>query len=406
MKRIHILSSILISVLLVSTAALLVSYSQSSSNTPVKDSVYVGIAFCGNTTDQAKLIIDKTKSYTNLFILDSGVNAISRNATATIEICDYATDAGLNIIVNLGSYSRQTWQWEMDLFKQIKDKYGDKFLGAYYDDEPGGVPLDWNWTQEFLINSRPFGNYTELIQNKLQTAKETGVTPDNYTIEAQWFQQFLRRNIGHSDLKNNSIQTFTSDYALYWFDYLGGYDTMLVQLGWNISDNQQISLIRGAATMQNKTWGAIITWRYMQPPYLDTADNIYRQMVASYDSGAKYITIFNYPYNDTANPYGAMTEDHFEALERFWTQVVTKRVPNSAQAEAALVLPKDYGAALRKEEKIWGIWGPDDKSPVIWDNLQKLLDQYGFRLDIIYDDPAYPIMGNYSKVYYWNQTIP
>jgi hypothetical protein len=27
------------------------------------------------------------------------------------------------------------------------------------------------------------------------------------------------------------------------------------------------------------------------------------------------------------------------------------------------------------------------------------------RLDIIYDDPAFPIEGNYSKVYYWNQTI-
>jgi hypothetical protein len=406
MKRIHILSLILIIVLLASTATLLVSHTQSSNNTPPKDSVYVGIAFGGNTTDQAKLIIDRTKNYTNLFILDCGINAISTNQSAVEEICDYAINAGLNIIVNLGTYTRQNWPWQIQLFNQIRDTYGDKFLGAYYDDEPGGVPIDWNWTREFSINSRPFGNFTSQIQNKLQTAKETGVAPDNYTLEAQWFQQYLKSNVGHSDLKRDNITTFTSDYALYWFDYLGGYDTLFVQLGWNSSANQQISLIRGAANMQNKTWGSIITWKYMQPPYLDTADNIYEQMVTSYNNGAKYITIFNYPYNNTANPYGVLTDEHFEALERFWNQVATKTAPASPHAEAALVLPKDYGSALRSEEKIWGFWGPDDKSPIIWNNMQKLLDQYGFRLDIIYDDPAYPVMGNYSKVYYWNQTLP
>jgi hypothetical protein len=56
-------------------------------------------------------------------------------------------------------------------------------------------------------------------------------------------------------------------------------------------------------------------------------------------------------------------------------------------------------------DKIWGFWGPDDKSPIIWNAVQKLLSQYSLRLDIIYDDPAFPTQGNYSKVYYWNQTI-
>ena len=51
--------------------------------------------------------------------------------------------------------------------------------------------------------------------------------------------------------------------------------------------------------MQNKDWGTIITWKYTQPPYLDTGENIYNQMVTSYNAGAKYITIFNYPYNST-----------------------------------------------------------------------------------------------------------
>ncbi|GAG35080.1 unnamed protein product, partial [marine sediment metagenome] len=30
--------------------------------------------------------------------------------------------------------------------------------------------------------------------------------------------------------------------------------------------------------------------------------------------------------------------------------------------------------------------------------------QYGTSLDIVYDDPAFPVTGKYPKIYYWNQT--
>jgi hypothetical protein len=157
--------------------------------------------------------------------------------------------------------------------------------------------------------------------------------------------------------------------------------------------------------MQNKEWGAIITWKYTQPPYLDTGTNIYNQMLMAYNSGAKYITIFDYPYNLTGNPYGVLTDEHFQALQKFWNQI-SQQAPNSAHAEAALVLPYDYGFGMRSPtDKIWGFWGPDDKSPIIWNATQTLLGKYGLGLDIIYDDPEYPVEGNYSKVYYWNQTI-
>jgi type II secretory pathway pseudopilin PulG len=409
MKQVRALTLILIIILLTASATLLVSYTQSSNNQS-KAQVYVGIAFGGNTTAQAKLIIDRTKSYTNLFILDSGINPISTNQSAVKEICDYATNAGLNIIVNLGTFNRVDWTSRLQSLNSSQEKYGDKFLGAYYDDEPGGIPLDWNWTKQFTENSTLFGGANPLdlthIHYELQLAEITGIQPQNYTTEAQWFNQLLQGNRGHNDLKRYNISTFTSDYALFWFDYLGGYDTLFAQLGWNQSVNQQISLVRGAATMQNKDWGTIITWKYRQSPYLDTADNIYNQMVASYNAGAKYITIFDYPYNSTYNPYGAMTDQHFQVLEKFWNQVVIKSTPNSAHAEAALVLPKDYGWGMRSvDDKIWGFWGPDDKSPLIWDIYQTLLNKYGTRLDIIYDDAAFPIQGNYSKVYFWNQTI-
>lgn len=420
MKQVHIFAIMLTTILLVASTTLLVTYTQSLNGK--KDPVYVGVAFGGDTVAQAKLLIDKTKNYTNLFILDSGINPISTNETAAREICDYAVNAGLKIIINMGSWTPWNWPWQILFLNTSRSIYGDKFLGAYYDDEPGGIPLDWNWTKQFAENKLLFGpngttNPLSLtsIYNKIQLANQTGSLPQNYTIEAEWFNQLLERNRGHNDLKRYNITSFTSDYALYWFDYIGGYDTLFAQLGWNQTEsmpayprvNQQIALalLRGAATMQNKDWGAIITWKYTQPPYLDMGANVYNQMLMAYNSGAKYIIIFDYPYNLTGNPYGVLTEEHFQALQKFWNQI-SQQAPNSAHAETALVLPYDYGFGMRSPtDKIWGFWGPDDKSSIIWNATQTLLGKYGLGLDIIYDDPTFPVEGNYSKVYYWNQTI-
>ena len=68
-----------------------------TSETEEIEQCYVGVAFCGNTAAEAKLLIDRVKSSTNLFVLQSG--PISTNETATTEICDYAVASGLNIIV-------------------------------------------------------------------------------------------------------------------------------------------------------------------------------------------------------------------------------------------------------------------------------------------------------------------
>jgi hypothetical protein len=419
MKRAQILSLILTAILLIATVSLLVS----SQPEQPKDQVYVGVAFGGTTVDQAKLLIDRVKSYTNLFVLASGLNQISGNRTAVEEICDYATNSGLNIIVNLGTRTSSDWSWKLDFYKTAADRYGDKYLGAYYDDEPGGIPLDWDWEDYFTRNSTLFSGEANpldltVVHYLLQLSGITGVKPENYSIEAEWFHKLLTSNRGHNNLKQNNLTTFTSDYVLYWFDYLGGFDTLFAQLGHNSSNLQveylneltSLALLRGAATMQNKDWGAIVTWKYNRPPYLDDAQNVYDQMKTAYNAGAKYIMVFDYPYNvttpdGTLNPYGVLTEKHFQALRVFWNNVLDKQ-PSNAHAEAALVLPKDYGWGLRNpNDRIWGFWGPDDKSPLIWNNTQTLLSQYGLRIDIIYDDPAFPIQGNYSKVYYWNQTI-
>jgi hypothetical protein len=54
------------------------------------------------------------------------------------------------------------------------------------------------------------------------------------------------------DLKGRNIPMFTSDYALHWFDYLTGFETVFVELGWNHSRTQQIALGRGDANVQDK----------------------------------------------------------------------------------------------------------------------------------------------------------
>jgi hypothetical protein len=381
---------------------------------------HVGVAFQGNTTAEAKLLIDRVKSYTNLFVL--GSSPVSRNETATNEVCDYAIAQGLDIIVNFGYYNPNAsspdqlfrrWPWQHTWVETAKQRYGSRFLGVHYDDEPGGVQLDFDWSEFFFKNyssyfSLPFNTTLHKIYAKLIEANASGSMPDNYDLEATYFINGIRRVISHYAVsKEAQITTFTSDYALYWFDYSGGYDVILAQLGWNHSYVQDIDLVRGAARMQNKQWGAIITWKYDVPPYLASGEEIYNQMLEAYQSGARYVMIFNYPTLE-GNDYGIMKDEHFQALEKFWNNRAIpsgRSVPDFGKAEAALVLPKNYGWGMRNpDDRIWGMWGPDYNSPQIWTISRKLLSDYGLRLDIIYDDPAFPFAGKYSKVYFWNES--
>jgi hypothetical protein len=199
------------------------------------------------------------------------------------------------------------------------------------------------------------------------------------------------------------VPTFCSDYALYWFDYKASYDVILAQVGWNNTLAQEIALVRGAATFQNRDWGVMITWRYSQAPYLDSGENIYEQLRDSYAAGAKYISIFNYPYNNSA--YGIMDDTHFNALQRLWNDVDQHKITQKPLAKAVLILPKNYGFGFRTaEDTIWGYWGPDEYTSIIWGKAQLLLNRYGYMLDIAYDDASYALPSNYEAVYYWNST--
>ena len=377
----------LVLVFCILVAAVLVSFFflfQNSSQDSEAD-CYVGVAFCGNTTSEAKLLIDRVKYYTNLLVIQSG--PVSKNETATNEICDYAVKAGLKLIVYFGDLNYRVLTnetlWRIDWVNSAGKRWNSSLLGVYYYDEPGGLYLDTDWRQFPWT----FVNAT-------------------YDSTAYRFINGFKRDRGTVLLKNNSIPIFVSDYGLYWFDYLSGYDVVLAQAGWNHSFPQDIALLRGAANIQGKDWGVMITWKYTESPYLASAEEIYNQMVNAYKAGAKYVVVFNYPQL-VPNGYGVMKDEHFESLERFWTEVVKDSSIRcgSLKAEAALVLPGNYGWGLRHpEDRIWGWWGPDEKSPGIWNLSRSLLSQYDLRLDIVYDDPFYSIEKNYTYVYYWNQT--
>jgi hypothetical protein len=419
--RKYLLPTLLIFILGISIPATYMEYS--NINKPkINPGVYIGVTFCGNTVPEAKLMIDKVKRYTNLFIMDSPRNPISDNQTSLEEICDYAVSNGLSVIINMGikdvtNPAGWNWFWQTQSLDAVKQRciqrWGGKFLGIYYNDEVGGLQLDADWRTWYTIfGSRlnkigvPIAEDLNAIQLKLEDALDNNALPTNYDLEASFFvNDVMGMDPGVQNLTSAKIPMFISDYGLYWWDYLGGYSTVFTELGWNGSVAEQIAEVKGAARLQNKDWGAIITWKYDRPPYLDTGDQIYNQMLTSYEAGAKYITIFDYPYNQTA--YGALSDKQLLALQRFWNDVTTKKFTDLSTPEAVLVLPHNFGWGMRNpNDTIWGFWLSDNRTLPIAIGISELLAYYGPSLDIVFDDPAYPFANvPYQHVYYWNQTI-
>ncbi|MDH5770316.1 MAG: hypothetical protein OEZ25_03400 [Candidatus Bathyarchaeota archaeon] len=349
-----------------------------------EEDFFFGVSFGGNTTSQAKLLIDKVKGYTNLFIINSWETSI--NESALNEICEYAVDAKMNFMVFFDFLSHIGYPWHLTWLDTAKERWEEEFLGVYLYDEPGGRQIDsGHWK----------GGDNEFFEKV-----------SDYSEAADFFVTDISATWSIQDLKDRSIPAFTSDYALYWFDYLAGYDAVFVELGWNHSRTQQIALGRGAADVQDKEWGAIITWTYENPPYLENGTQILEDMKTAYRAGAKYVIVFNYPQT---NPYGILEEEHFNAMETFWdmTRSPQQGSLEKVEAEVAFVLPKDYGWGMRRlDDNIWfPTWGSDNHSLLIWENMNKLIERYGLKLDIIYDDPRFGFEEKYSNIYFWSDLI-
>jgi len=380
-------------VLLVFAAALPIGYVHYQTEIEAYgENFFFGVTYGSNTTSEAKLLIDKAKGYTNLFVVDSW--DISTNETALNEICQCAVDAKMSVIVYFDYvfYDVEPWLWLRTWLGTAKERWGDQFLGIYLYDEPGGRQIDMGQWHN--------GTY----------AKEAMENASDYSDAANRFVTSIRSSLSMQNVKNTSLPIFTSDYALYWFDYLAGYDTVFVELGWDAVTTQQIALCRGAANVQGKDWGAIITWTHYEPPYLATGPEIYQDMLKAYSAGAKYIIVFNYPKYPETNPYGILREEHFAAMKKFWDYVHVCPEEGKVKGQVAFVMPKDYGWGTRRtqhriEDNIWGFWPEDENIQLIGENMNKLMNKYDLKLDIIYDDPRFNFEEKYSQIYFWNSTI-
>jgi hypothetical protein len=368
------LGIILIAVLSVSIIAT-IEWLGSVHSTP---EFFVGVEFAySDNVGDLKDLVDKVKDYTNLFVI--GSLEISFNQTALNEACDYVVDSGLHLIVfftDSTMYNYTIFNW----MAEAKQKYGDKFLGVYRYDEPGGNQLD--------------------LGPSLLIEKET-----NYTTMAANYTNALNLLVHY--YMNFSDKVFTADYGLYWFDYKAGYTAVFAEFGWNHSRPLHIALCRGAAKAYNKDWGAIVTWEYTDEPYIESDRELYDDMVLAYKTGAKYVVVFDYP---KIGQYGILneTEGHFGALEDFWNYVHSNPQEHGViQGEVAYVLPQDYGFGFRNaEDKIWGLWN-DGLSPKVWADANTLIDQYGSRLDIVYSDPEImdAVKSRYDRLFFWNETV-
>ena len=347
---------------------------------------FFGVSFGGNTTSQAKLLIDKVKGYTNFFLINNW--DISINETALTEISQYAVDADMSIMVYYDFISYMGYPWLQSWLDTAKKTWGNKFLGIYLYDEPGGKQIDTGLFDELHDREDIFENAS------------------TYSEAADVFLTQLPMGFSFHYLQNMNITKFVSDYALYWFDYLAGYDTIFVELGWNHSTPHHIGLCRGAATAQRKDWGAIIVWKNKDPPTFKSGNEMLQDFLTAYEAGAKYVIVFNFPKNPETNPYGILKEEHFKAMRQFWTHL--HHYPEEhgkTEGQVAFVLPKDYGWGMRRpDDLMWGLWPADDLSPVIWKNMNKPIEKYGLHLDIVYEDARFNFE-KYSKVYFWNTTV-
>jgi len=162
--------------------------------------------------------------------------------------------------------------------------------------------------------------------------------------------------------------------------------------------------MRGAANVQNKHWGAIITWTYDRAPYLDSGAQTYKDMVLAYNSGASYIAVYDSSQNYTST---TLTQDHFKALKDFWNYVESNPEKHgSIKADRAVVLPQDYGFGFRSPtDSVWQYHQVENWTQKMYTDITSFVAQHNSIVDIVYSDKEFKnlLQTKYSSVLYWSR---
>jgi len=350
--------------------------------TQASPSLYFGVDVAFESVAATEQLIDNVSSYTNFFVIGCTGNY---NLTRLTIISQYVYNKGLTFIVYSDDPRYPSSQW----LQEAKDNWGNNFLGIYYLDEEGGKQLDQS---KYPIVTTAT-NYSEASESYVNTMNRL-LLNGSFAI-AQRFAY------------PTEYQLFTSDYGLYWYDYEAGYNTVFdefgLRTGWaNDSQLLNLALCRGAAAVQNESWGVMITWAYNQPPYMENGSALYKDMMLAYENGAKYIIVFDSNVNWTEN---VLTQGQLDSMKQFWQYVqANPRTMPSIGDRTAYVLPQDYGYGFRgPDDKIWGLWNADSLTIDIGMSVSTLLQMDGNNLDIVYPSPALESEG-YHSIIYWNNT--
>jgi hypothetical protein len=396
-KLVIFLIAILISTFIINSAT-----SNIAQSVETATSLYFGVDVAFESLDETLRIVDEVSSYTNLFVIGcygpvihSNISRSIYNETRLNYISEYVYEKGLSFIVYSDDPGFPSTEW----LDNATTNFGDKFLGIYYYDEPGGKQLDQ-------------ANYPAFYY-----AENFSDAANRYVKTVNWWLRSGPYSIGRNLGDRTEIQLFTSDYGLYWFDYQAGYDTVFAEYGWNTgwedySRQLNAALVRGAATAMKKDWGIMITWAYQQPPYMEPGPDLYEDMMSAYQNGAKYIIVFDSNKDWTEN---VLQQEHFDAMKQFWQYAQTNpRAAMPRSARSVYVLPETYGEAFRSpNDTIWGLWradfnvaeGSQNFTTNIRMSIATLLKMFGPKLDIVYPraDQTVESIG-YENVLYWNDT--
>ena len=356
---------------------------------------YVGVEFAfGSQFSQVKAMVDEVKGYTNLFVL--GSVTLTFNRTALDESCDYLYNSGLNFIVlitQIPMYNVSNgYPGDSTIFDWMGNAtkhYGKQLLGFYRYDEPGGNQVD-------------NGNFQLVTNDTLSYSQVTSEYVDNLGGIIQYYATYGNRT------GVRPAKMFTSDYALYWFDYQSEYSAVFGEFVGNESRQAVIALDRGAANSFNRPWGVIVTWNseFNNP---ESKAQLLSDLSTAYSAGATYAVVF--PFNIPGYSYWTLPEEDFNALQTFWSSLRTNPGQIGATpAKAAYVVPPDFGFGFRSaSDSIWGLFSgsSDSDTAKIWNDTQVLLNMYPDTLNIIYDNQTIikPTLRQYSELFYYNQTV-
>jgi hypothetical protein len=353
-----------------------------TNETTSKPQVFLGVDVAFGDEDTVYTIANAVSGYANLIVL--GSLTVTNDTEVLTRVCDYLYQKDFYFIIYVGFATEGYLPPrgpDQQFFNNTINRWDNKFLGAYFFDEAGGKQIDQNHPVVFRAD-----NYTQAAKNYVYDINNYLVHYATYYYDAP------------------QMKLFTSDYALYWYDYLSSYDVVFGEFVGNQSRQITVALNRGAAHTLDKEWGIIITYPCQDGNCTETAPELYNDMITAWNSGATYIVAFD--GNSTA-PNGVLTTDHFNAIKQFGEYTKTNPRTEKYPADTAYVLPQDYGYGLRgPSDKIWGLWNADTLAPKIWNDVNNLLATYDNKIDIVYEKriDGQPVTLPYKTLIFWNGT--